>query len=274
MSELCLNSIKELGTAVAKSGLSDMQKVETGIVYAWHSQQTGIPILDVLRDYPLMYGKPYTPAAEVLARFRAAGGHCKWLSGMDDRTQARAFLKHKENEGEFVYTVQDAEREGLTGKPIWKKNPAELLRARLATKALKMIAPELIGKLHLEESDSDEPAQDPGPLLPPLKAPEQKVANPEAKTEPPPAEEQKAAEPAKEPKAADKPASPPADFPPAKFLEIVKGREVDVLAWAKAKGKLDGGETLAHLKRDIVNATIENPDRMWRAVDGFKKVAA
>lgn len=287
-----LAAIKQIGTMYAKSGMFGCTKVEEGEVLALATLCERKSPIDIKRTYHLMFGSLCMRADAMLARFKALGGECKWLSDLGDVKQAKAHFKYKENELDAAYTIEDAKREQLLGKDLWKKSTPDMLRARLISKVLRMIAPEIVAGVYTPEEQGDDaptvtapplfsqPATSPksptkeaidAEIVKPLKATEQDVSAPEAPAVnsalPLTAQTNNAAT------TAESGEREAAQFPPEKFLEIIKGREADVLAWAKAKDKFEGGETIAHLKRSIVLAAIENPERLWRAVDGNKKAA-
>lgn len=189
---------REVGTMFAKSGMFGADTEAKGFVLALTCFTEKLSPLAVKRTYHIVEGNLAMRADAMLAEFRSRGGQCKWLSELADAEQAKAHFKYKENDAAFTYTIKDAEREGLIGKKNWKNSTPDMLRARLISKVIRMIAPEIVAGVYTPEEISagvaDAPTvstNTPGPLLssaPPVEAEIVQSGNAPSVNLPPPGE--------------------------------------------------------------------------------------
>jgi hypothetical protein len=135
---------------------------------------------DILRTYHVIDGKLSKKALVIAAEFRRAGGKIKWLNTGKDGKKAEASFSF---EGETIvesFTIEEAKQQGLNFKPFsnWSKTPANMLRARVITNAVGMLAPEIVAGVSGGPEDDNEPAATPTELLPekPAKAPKEPKA--------------------------------------------------------------------------------------------------
>ncbi len=159
-------AIKEMGQMFAASGMFGCTKVEQGQVLALACLIEGKSPFELMRNYHIIGGNLSIRSSAALAQFQQKGGRCTWLSPLNDGDQAKATFSINGNDlPEATYTIEDAKREGLLGgsNPNWKTRPADMLRARLITKAIRMIAPGIIVGL-IDETDIP-PAPAATPLL-------------------------------------------------------------------------------------------------------------
>jgi hypothetical protein len=147
-----LQAIKELGTVIAKSGMFGADTESKGQIIALTCFTERISPVEFQRRYHLVEGKLAMRADRMLAGFRAAGGKCQWLSDIQSTQEAAACFSYKENERVTLkYTIEDATREGLTAKKVWQRSAPDMLRARLISKAIRMLAPEIVCGSYTEE---------------------------------------------------------------------------------------------------------------------------
>src|SRR5438477_3091943 len=87
----------------------------------------------------------------MLAEYHRRGGKVKWKRS--DKESAIADWSYLENENvEIGFTIEDARQAKLV-KPGsgWEKFPDAMLRARAISKALRMIAPEVVAGVYLPD---------------------------------------------------------------------------------------------------------------------------
>lgn len=148
-------AIKEMGTMFAASGMFGCTKVEQGQVLALACLIEGKSPFELMRTFHIISGTLSMRSSAVLAQFQQRGGRCTWLSALNDEKQAMAtFTYNGEALEKATYTIEDAKREGLLGgsNPNWKTRPPDMLRARLITKAIRMLAPGIVVGL-IDETD-------------------------------------------------------------------------------------------------------------------------
>jgi hypothetical protein len=179
-----LVAVEKLGQMFAASGMFGCTKVEQGQVLALACLVEGKSPFELMRNYHIIGGNLSMRSAAILAEFMKKGGKCVWRSALNAKDKAVADFSIGENElPEATYSIEDAQKEGLVAGPNkhnWNVRPADMLRARLITKAVRMIAPGIVvGVL-----DETETAEVPPPLLA-----EKTTEPPEAEPKMPAAEE-------------------------------------------------------------------------------------
>jgi len=161
-----LVAIKEMGQMFAASGMFGCTKVEQGQVLALACLIEGKSPFELMRNYHIINGSLSMRASAILAEFMKRGGKCTWHSALNNCDEAKASFSLGENQlPEATYTIADATREGLVAGPNkhnWAVRPADMMRARLITKAVRMIAPGIVMGVM---DDTDDPPEPTAPLL-------------------------------------------------------------------------------------------------------------
>lgn len=154
--ESVISAAKLAGEGIALSRMFGCQNVGQGFVIALHCLQTDTPLLSYQRQNHLIDGRPSMPADVMLAKFRQAGGKFQWLADGSDGQSAQLKVEFDGNSQVVTYSLSDAQRAGLV-KPNggWVKNPANMLRARVVSNAVRMVCPEVNAGLYTPEEIAD-----------------------------------------------------------------------------------------------------------------------
>lgn len=145
-----LLAITTLGEAIAKSGMFGCDKVEQGTILALQCISERKAPLEMAKTYHIIGGKLSMRSDAMLASYRARGGKVIWRSF--DEKLAKALWKYDGNEIELSYSIEEAKAAGLIKeKSGWIKDPAAMLRARLISKAIRMLAPEVCTGMYVPE---------------------------------------------------------------------------------------------------------------------------
>ena len=124
--------------AMSKTELvpKNMKGKPADILLAWEmGLQLGIPMTQALQDIAVINGKPCMYGDGLLA---VVQGHkdYEWIketiTGSGDKIEAECSIKRKNHEpNTIVFTVEDAEKAGLWGKPgPWSQYPKRMLQMR------------------------------------------------------------------------------------------------------------------------------------------------
>jgi len=151
-----LEAVKELGSWIARSGVFNCQKDEQGNMIALECLATRKTPFDFKREFHLVNGSLTMRSDAMLAGYRARGGKVLWKQF--DSTAAIGIWKYDGNECEIGFTTEDAKIAGLLpAKPGsgWAKDPSAMLRARCISKAIRMLAPEVVAGLYSPEEAAD-----------------------------------------------------------------------------------------------------------------------
>jgi hypothetical protein len=139
-----LAAIDRVGEFFTRSGMFGCTRTEQGKVLAMVCMTKNMTPDEVAARYHLIDGKISKKSSTVLADFRRLGGRHKWIDGGFDGKKATAEFTFEGNTIEVSFSIEDAKRQGLVKKDSgWEKTPANMLRARVITTAVGMLAPEV-----------------------------------------------------------------------------------------------------------------------------------
>lgn len=146
----------DFGQSIFDSALLGCRNVAQGRVMALTCLTEKKTPIELARVYHIIDNKLSMRADAMLAEFRKAGGKYKWISTGDDGVAARALFTFEGESIEIGYTIEDAKRAKLIRSGgNWEKDPGSMLRARTASKAVRMLAPEIVAGYYTPEELGD-----------------------------------------------------------------------------------------------------------------------
>ena len=154
-----MTAIAELGNMFHKSGIMGVATPGDGAVVALTCMCEGITPLEFAKTYHIINGRPSMRADMMHAKFRGAGGKVTWINMGDDGKAAEATFEFDGQSAQIKYTIEDARN--VVGDKLdkadsnWRKDRGAMLRARLITKAIRILAPELIAGVYTPEELED-----------------------------------------------------------------------------------------------------------------------
>ena len=139
-----IDAIEKVGVAIAKSGMFGVERLEQGFILALQCFTEGLPPMELCKRYHLINGKLSMRTDAMLALYRERGGRVKWIK--HDSSEACGEWTFEGQTQTINYTAGDATLAGLLPAKGggWAKFPAEMLRARCVSKAVRMLAPEVV----------------------------------------------------------------------------------------------------------------------------------
>lgn len=153
---------KTLGEWISKSGLFGCSNLEQGNILAVQCIAEKKTPLELSRLYHIIGGRLSLRADAMLGLFRERGGKVKWTTFTADAAVAIFTLDGVETE--ISYTRADATLALLLPARAgsqWARYPAEMLRARMISKAIRMVAPEVCAGVYTPEEVADFAPQPP-----------------------------------------------------------------------------------------------------------------
>jgi len=151
-----ITAIEKMGEWIAASGMLGCTKVEQGKLIAWQCAAEKKTPFDFKREYHIINGSLSMRSDAMLAGYRARGGKVLWKQ-FDSRA-AVALWTYDGNSCEIGFSAEDAKLAGLLpAKPGsgWAKDPSAMLRARCISKAIRMLAPEVVAGVYTPEENED-----------------------------------------------------------------------------------------------------------------------
>ena len=149
-----LEFISTMGQKFAKSGMGGCTKVEQGEIIMMECMARKMSPLEFVKDYHLVNGKVTMRADAMAAKFNQAGGHIKWHK-FDEKIAEATFTDRRGHETKISYTLEEAAKAGLANRAgAWAQHRSAMLRSRLVSKGIRMIAPECITGIYTDDEIS------------------------------------------------------------------------------------------------------------------------
>lgn len=151
--------IAKAGQLLAQSGMFGVKNDAAGFVVVATCHQQGISLMEFHRTYHIVEGRPSMRADAMLAEFRKAGGRYKIIE--NSRTRAAVEVTFEGQMYPFEYTMDDARRIGdcLSSdgklKYNWQKRPEDMLWARLVSRFVRRLCPEINAGAYTPEETQD-----------------------------------------------------------------------------------------------------------------------
>jgi hypothetical protein len=149
-----LSEIKEMGKIIAQSGLFGVKSPEQAIALMLIAQAEGKHPAMAAQEYNIINGRPALKADAMLARFQQAGGKVQWKK-YTDKVVSAVFSHPSGGEVEVEWTLERAEKAGLTGKDNWKKYPRQMLKARVISEGVRLTYPIITVGIYTPEEIMD-----------------------------------------------------------------------------------------------------------------------
>lgn len=152
-------AISLAGTAFVSREFKDQPQLVTAAILT--GQEIGLEPMAALRSIDIISGTP-AMRAHALRGLVQSRGHDVWV---EESTETRAIVKGQRKGSQHVqesrWTIDRAQKLGLTGRDQWKKQPQAMLIARATAEVCRLVASDvLLGMPYaVEELEHDEPAQ-------------------------------------------------------------------------------------------------------------------
>ena len=147
--------LKLMAKDIAEGGLFGLRKTEQIATLMLVAQSEGISPVRAMSMYDIIQGKPALKSSEILARFQDAGGMVEWLE-TNEKVCKGKFTHAKGGTITIEWTWERAAKADLVNKDNWKKFPAQMLRARCVSEAVRAIYPRCLNNLYTVEEVQDE----------------------------------------------------------------------------------------------------------------------
>jgi hypothetical protein len=151
-----MGAVEKLGATFARSGILGIDSPAQGEIVAITCLSEGITPLQFKAKYDIIMNNPAVRSQWILAEFRRRGGKIKWMNDGEDGVEAKAEFEHEGQKVTRAYTFVQAKKANLV-KPggSYEKDPGAMLRARLVSRTIKMIAPEILDGF-MSEADAED----------------------------------------------------------------------------------------------------------------------
>ena len=117
-------------------------------------QAKGMHPMAAVERYHIIEGKPSMKADAMLSEFLSHGGRIEWQERSDVRVSA-TFTAPNAGTVEVCWTIERAQRAGLTGKGNWKSYPCQMLSARTISEGIGLTMPGVRMGIYTPEETMD-----------------------------------------------------------------------------------------------------------------------
>jgi hypothetical protein len=155
-----MEAVTQFGTMLASSGMFGKLTAPQGNVLAWHLFTKRKDPFEFLREYHILETGKITKRADAMAaEFKERGGKIVLISDLMDAKEAKAKFIKDGQEYTWSFKIEDA-RGWSTGsngflKTNWANSTPDMLRARLFSKAIRILDPAINTGLYTPEELTD-----------------------------------------------------------------------------------------------------------------------
>lgn len=147
--------IRAVCSAAIKAGIlpKSIQREEQAVAIALKSRELGIPPMQGFSQIHMIQGVASCSAQLMLA---LAYRHLPEFDlNVVESTATKATIEFrrdaKRTPVRLTYTIEQAKAAGLTGKDNWRNHPDDMLRNRVVSKGLRIVAPDVFAGLYLPD---------------------------------------------------------------------------------------------------------------------------
>ena len=159
-----LDDVERLARLATTSGLCRVKRPEEAAVILLTGRELGLSPMQSLRGIYVVNGAPVLSSDLLVAVVRRSGLCASWRV-VESTPDACTITTIRQGESESTtktWTMLDAKRAQVTGKPIWSQYPAQMLRHRCAADLAREVYPDVVLGLYTpEEMDSVERHESP-----------------------------------------------------------------------------------------------------------------
>lgn len=136
---------------------------EAAMVILLKGRELGISTVQAMTEIHVIEGK-VSLSASLMGGLVLSCGAADYFSCVESTAESATYATRRKGdptgEHRLTFTVADAQRAGLSGKDNWKRHPADMLRARAASKLARMVYPDVLAGCYTpdEIEDFDRPS--------------------------------------------------------------------------------------------------------------------
>jgi hypothetical protein len=149
-----IDQVRTMATSAYKSGMFPLKNPEQAMTLMLVAQAEQIHPMSALMKYDVIQGRPALKSSEILARFQQSGGKVEWIK-TDDKVAKGKFEHPQGGTITIEWNMERAATAGYANKENWKKHPAQMLRARCVSEAVRAIYPGCLNNMYASEEVQD-----------------------------------------------------------------------------------------------------------------------
>lgn len=151
-----LEHFKQLAKIASESGQYRDMSPTTMLNIMLSARDLGVsPLKAINGGFYIVNGKISMSTALMADRIRKEGHSVKIPEWTDQKCVIIGIRKDNQDSVKFEYTMEDAQRAGLTGSPTWKKFPKQMLYNRAMSTLARTLFPDVVGNAYSEDEKYD-----------------------------------------------------------------------------------------------------------------------
>ena len=149
-----IDQVRIMANDATKSGMFPVKTKEQAFTLMLIAQSENIHPMSAFMKYDIIQGKPALKSTEILSRFQQSGGKVEWIETNDEKAVGK-FSHPQGGSITIEWNIERAAKAQLTNKDNWKKHPAQMLRARTVSEAVRAIYPACLNSMYASEEVMD-----------------------------------------------------------------------------------------------------------------------
>lgn len=147
-----LKTLTEIAERAYRAGVCppDHRSSDTTFAVMLAGTEMGFEPMQSIRLLQVVKGR-VNPTADATVGLVARSPVCRYFRCAESTATQAVYETHREGHPEparLVYTIQQAQRAGLTGSQTWKAHPEAMLRARCAAALARQVYPDLVSGIY------------------------------------------------------------------------------------------------------------------------------
>lgn len=141
-----LDDIMRLGATLSQSGyFQDAKEAAQAVVKVLAGRELGFGPVASMTGVYIVKGRVTLSANLIAAAIKRTGRYNYRIVVHNDRECVIEFFEQGQSVGHSGFTVEEAQRAGLTNNPTWKNYPRNMLFARALSNGAKWFCPDVFG---------------------------------------------------------------------------------------------------------------------------------
>jgi len=154
-----ISDIRELASAAVKSALlgGAIKSAEQAFIIIATGMELGLQPMQSLRSIHVVEGKPVL-SAQLLVALAKRHPDCMYFRLVESTHEKATFETQRKGDPkptQKTWTIEDAKRAGLTGRPNWQRHPSAMLEARCSAALARLVYPDHLMGVY-EESEGED----------------------------------------------------------------------------------------------------------------------
>lgn len=153
--------LERLAKHAASTGFFGAKSPEQALIVMMAGRDLGLSYSQALRAFHVIEGKPTLSADGMVATCLVRRDVCEWFRtiAVDDKAATVETKRVGQEAQRYTFTMQDAQRAGVTNKPTWGRYPSRMLLARARAALARDVYPDLLlGLYDPDELETPPPA--------------------------------------------------------------------------------------------------------------------